>query len=208
MPLTRTLLLCTTMLPVLCAAQSFGLLAGIERQDLYAAGKRFAPGNGLSLGCFMPFWLQDRWVLRVEAGVSFQRLDINEEENLSYYTRVSAHTAVLGRFYANIPFCFSIGGELSQDLTAPPLLRIDRQAVQPARTDVALLGGLAYRFNEQCELGVRYAQGILNTLDAGDYGMAHSRRFTILFSYLLHYRKPNFLQQRSRYAQPGAGKRY
>ena len=50
------------------SAQSYGLLLGGSYSDIYAGGRVFSTTTGGHVAVFMPFYINDRFVVRAEAG--------------------------------------------------------------------------------------------------------------------------------------------
>ncbi len=177
-------------------AQSYGVLAGGSGTDLYAAATVFQPGKGLSLGVFMPFYMNDRFVIRAEAGAaSFtQRVPVAESSMRSQ--RTEASVTALCRYYLNRKTSLSLGIQGIRLLQEPETLVFGQSTCVLRRTGACLLMGAAFRWTDRIETGLRYGQGVLVETELPTYGPARRRYAHVMMSYLLHSARPVFAERR------------
>ncbi len=177
-------------------AQSYGLMLGGYHTDLRAAGEVFTPGSGLSTGLFMPFYVNDRLVVRGEAGFAAYRVRYAQGDSTSSEARMEASLTALGRFYLNKKVSLSLGIQGIRLLGMPEAVPVERTACELRRTDVCLVMGAAYRWTDRIETGLRYGQGLLPAAELALYGTAHRRYAHLTASYLLHSAPAGFAARR------------
>ena len=190
------------------SAQSYGLLVGGSYSDIYAAGRVFSTSAGGHVAMFMPFYINDRFVVRAEIGFSALRPKrLGPDAEGGNETQAVLTASLLCRYYAHRNLCFLGGSGWTQNMNELPVV-VDGQQVLPAKTDVNLFLGMAYRFTGRVELGVRCGQGLLPVLDTGAWGTAHHRYASAGMSYLLATSKPALCQRRSWRSDLGSASRY
>lgn len=192
----RLLPLCLMLTFSAANAQSYGLLLGGTMTDLRAAGVVFQPGKGLSLGAFVPFYVNDRLVLRAEAGVAAYALRGTGDESTTVNHRTEADITALCRYYVHRKVSLSLGIQGIRLLQAPEELVQGHTRSAQQRTDVCLLMGVAYRWTDRIETGLRYGQGLLPAAEMPLYGTAHRRYAHLMMSYLLHSSHTRFAERR------------
>ena len=179
------------------SGQSYGLLVGVRTDHLRAAGVNWAPSNGLVLGAFVPFHVGSRLVLRAEGVVSAERFaQSSERAGTSTTTVLSASAGLVGRYYVSRKFSCSTGIEYRRYLSDGPVIRGDNGDEVLRPNDLGLLLGVAYRFTDGFELGVRNFQGMMSAADLGGYGVAKHRTWSVMASFLLKYEPQPFVKRR------------
>lgn len=177
-------------------AQSYGLMLGGYHTDLRAAGRVFVPGTGLSTGFFMPFYVNDRLVVRAEAGLVGYRVRHAEGDSTGMEGRMEASLTLLGRYYLNRKVSLGLGIQGIGLLRRADAVTVDRTACAVRRTDLCFLMAAAYRWSDRIETGLRYGQGLLPVAELALYGTAHRRYMHVTLSYLLHSAPTGFAERR------------
>lgn len=161
-----------------------------------AAGKNFIPGSGFSAGVFVPFYVNDRLVVRAEAGLAGHRSRQTEGETLHTEYRMEATATALGRFYLDRKVSLSLGIQGVRALGPGATITADRTVCTLRRADILLLMGAAYRWSDRVETGFRYGQGLLPAAELPVYGIAHRRYAHLTMSYLIHGTTRGFTARR------------
>ncbi|MBP7514450.1 MAG: hypothetical protein KA791_07875 [Flavobacteriales bacterium] len=177
-------------------AQSYGLLVGGYHTDLRAAGEVFAPGTGLNTGFFMPFYVNDRLVIRAEAGLVGYRVRHAYADSTGTESRHEGSLTALGRFYLSKKVSLSLGIQGIYLLRAAEPIMVEGSPCVLRRTDLCLMLGAAYRWTDRWETGLRYGQGLLPGAELNYYATAHRRYLHVALSYLLHTAAIKFAARR------------
>ena len=189
-----TLVLALSLLVSAAAGQSFGLLLAACRTDLHAAGKGLVPASGLSAGLFLPFYVNDRLVVRAETGINFFRSSSDSGGGQLHRTEVSL--TALSRYYLSKKVSLGIGLQGIKLLQKPQSFVVDQQECTPRDVDLCLLFTAAYRWSDRIETGARYGQGLLAAGDLPVFGRAHRRYVHFTLSYLLRNGHIGFAERR------------
>ena len=201
------LLLILTGLNGALRAQALGFLVGARSTTVNAAGVAFAPSHGMSVGLFVPFYVNDRIVVRTEAGLCMQWWQRNDDGYARQEPRTQAELALLCRYYLT-PRIAAGGGLLGSVRVSGgdgPLAHVEQG---PNRADLAILFAASFRFNERFELGARYGEGLLPVAELAVYGTAHHRMAQLTMSYLLHPGHTIFMVRRHWHSALGGTLRY
>lgn len=177
-------------------AQAYGLLLGARTADLHAAGVSFAPGHGLTAGVFVPFYVNDRLVVRAEAGLTGLWTRNSDGETALPAPRLEADLSILCRYYIARKVSLGLGIQGIKFMEPTGTLIVNKEECRMNATDLCLLFSAAYRFSERMEAGLRYGQGLLPAADLSVYGAAHRRYGQFTMSYLLHTTNPGFAERR------------
>ncbi|MEZ4740604.1 MAG: hypothetical protein R2818_14885 [Flavobacteriales bacterium] len=195
---TITALLLGLLLHSNSTAQTLGILAGGAHTELYTAGQVLDPKMGVRGGVFMPFYVHDRFVVRTELGAGLFKGRSNEgAEGMSTRMGSTLNLALLTRYYMTKKVSIAVGGEFIQWLQEKEPVDAGPVTNTPARSDIALIFAIAYRFTDRVELGARVGQGFAPALDAGSYGTAEYRYSSVMLSFLLHGKSKSFVDRRS-----------
>lgn len=189
-------------------AQAYGMLLGGRSTAVNAAGVSFTPARGISCGLFMPFYVNDRLVVRTEAGFCMMWWKESDQESAQRGAHTQADLALLLRYYLThrISIGTGIQGSVQLHKNAEPLPYVTNGP--PNGIDLTLLLAAAYRFNERFELGMRYGSGLLPVAEMDVYGTAYRRTFQVTTSYLLHPSHTCFLVRRNWHSVLGTTQRY
>lgn len=177
-------------------AQSYGVLAGGCYRDLYAPGGNYTSGYGITAGLFMPFYVNDRFVVRTEAGIMAVQGRPGPEASGSGQRSTTGTLALMGRYYLKRTICLGIGMQGLRSFQEPAPLQFEQGEAGPSRSDISLLMGLTYRFTDHLEVGIRYGQGLSPIVEVPVYGTAHQRYSFLTTSYLIHNKRVGFTERR------------
>lgn len=146
----------------------------------------------------MPFYVHDRFVLRTELGAGlFKGRSSGGSEGTTARMGSTLNFALLTRYYMTKKVSVAVGGEFIQWVQEKEPVDAGPVTNTPARSDIALIFAIAYRFTDRVELGARVGQGLTPALDAGSYGTAEYRYSSVMLSFLLHGKSKNLVDRRS-----------
>jgi hypothetical protein len=184
------------LFPVAVHAQSYGLLIGACHSDLYTGGQKFDPGQGLAANLFVPFYVNDRIVLRAEAGLAAFRASgqAGERSLPDHYS--TANVALLSRFYVLESISLGVGLQGVQNMGGPRAF-LGNEERTIARNDLMLLLSAAYRVSDRFEVGLRYGRGLLTAVEVPVYGAAHRRHAMLTTSFLLRNKHVSFVERQT-----------